>query len=53
MIIRLQEALKKERNNSNHASEKGPRLSLSVVSNAMHAYVEMCRKYIIEAIDND
>ena len=50
LILRLHEALKQERNNSNHASERGLRLDLRIVEQMMRAYVDMCRKYIVEPL---
>lgn len=50
MILRLHGALKQERNNSNHASERGLRLDLRIIEQMMRAYVDMCRKYIIEPL---
>ena len=49
-LFLLHNALKKERNCSNHASEKGVRLSINVVKYALEVYVQKLR-YIIENLE--
>ena len=43
-LLRLHSALKQERNHSNHASEQKKRLSLEIISQAIHEYVEKFRQ---------
>lgn len=45
-LFLLHEALKKERNCSNHASDKGVRLSVKTVKRAIEIYIEMAREIL-------
>ncbi len=53
LLLRLHEALKRERNNSNHASEKGLRLNLRVIEYMMKAYIDLCREYVVGPITEE
>lgn len=48
MAFRLHEALKKERNCSNHASDRGIRIPINLVSRAIEIYVDIVTKLINE-----
>ncbi len=51
-FIKLQEALKYERNNANHASEKGNRLSLKSINRAIELFVKIARDLIADEPEN-
>ena len=46
-LLLLHEALKSERNNINHASDKGMRLPLKIVKKAVQEYIEIYRSLLV------
>lgn len=51
-FIKLHEALKNERNNANHASEKGNRLSLGCINRAISLFVDIARDITAKEPEN-
>jgi hypothetical protein len=49
VILRLHDALKKERNNCNHASDKGKRVPSEYVQKLICCYVNLCVKLLEES----
>lgn len=51
-FIKLHEALKNERNNANHASEKGNRLSLGCINRAISLFIDIARDITAKEPEN-
>jgi hypothetical protein len=49
VVLRLHDALKKERNNCNHASDKGPRVPSEDVKKLICSYVDLCEQLLEES----